>query len=242
MANYVDFYVLVDYDNILRRRVVREDSLEADLDQIVSLLDRETDFFLDVKRSQTLQIRLYGGWFEDSKTTHMCERAKRSVERFRNRMISVNSSISISRYVNFARGIFSLEERSFFATCRKYDLEASVSNDAGACCVEASERFEYIRDYLRNGACPLCGRGIRSPILARGQKMVDTMMTCDLLQLINATSSAVALVSDDDDMLPALFQGAQKRDVFHVCLKGRNSYFERYYKSLAPRLYHKIDF
>lgn len=240
--NYVDFYILVDYDNVLRRKAVNEHSLEADLDRFVSILDRDSSFFSRATRSQKLQIRLYGGWFEDMSASRMFERAKTSVERFKNRMVSVNASTGILRYVNFAKGMFSLSERSFFATCRMYDFEASVSRDAGACCKDSSLHFDYIREYLKDGACPVCGSGIRAPILARGQKMVDTMMSCDLLQLINNTKSPVALVSDDDDMVPALFQGAQVRDVFHLCKKGRDSYFERYYKNLAPKTYHKIGF
>lgn len=49
------------------------------------------------------------------------------------------------------------------------------------------------------------------------QKLVDTLLCCDLVALATrATRDPVFLISDDDDMIPAILLGARMGGIVHI--------------------------
>ena len=73
-----------------------------------------------------------------------------------------------------------------------------------------------MKKLLRKGACPKqgCKVGHADLVYRHEQKLVDTMLACDLIYAANQVDH-IALVSDDDDFLPPLRT---------IVLQGSNAY------------------
>lgn len=64
--------------------------------------------------------------------------------------------------------------------------------------------------------------------------MVDTLLTADALTIVgDAIADTVILVSDDDDMLPALLAlAASEIQLIHLRRQWRNTHAARYYHEI----------
>ena len=80
---------------------------------------------------------------------------------------------------------------------------------------------------------------MRNVIFSEGQKLVDTMLACDLHWLARDKSNCVALVTSDDDLVPPIFQQSQETEnVYHVLTKEESSHcFENFYLPIKPEHY-----
>jgi uncharacterized LabA/DUF88 family protein len=63
-----------------------------------------------------------------------------------------------------------------------------------------------MKKLLKTGSCPMAGCNVAIPDLVyrHEQKIVDTMLTCDLIHAATAGYDRVLLISGDDDFLPSL--------------------------------------
>ena len=88
-----------------------------------------------------------------------------------------------------------------------------------------------VEPFIRDGACPGDGCVVTpGAVLERAeQKLVDSMITIDLVHLAEATSECLVVVSADDDLWPGirfvLLRGAQ---VVHVVPRRGGSTSDRY--------------
>ena len=84
--------------------------------------------------------------------------------------------------------------------------------------------------------CPVLGCPVDSPLAFERdqQKLVDTLICCDILELASRHSeAALFLVSEDDDMIPALVVAGSKGG--QVCHIRTNPKKTRLYDSLLIR-------
>jgi hypothetical protein len=96
---------------------------------------------------------------------------------------------------------------------------------------------------LRDSQCPElgCDVDLASVLTKPEQKLVDTMLTVDVLHLARATTEAIVVVSADDDIWPgiqaALLYGAR---IIHVhSLPGRTT--PAHYAALASGHYRQVS-
>jgi uncharacterized LabA/DUF88 family protein len=73
-------------------------------------------------------------------------------------------------------------------------------------CVDAACVLPQMKQLLSKGSCPKAGCTVTNCDLVyrHEQKIVDTMLTCDLIHAVDRVSGRVVLVSGDDDFLPPL--------------------------------------
>lgn len=102
-------------------------------------------------------------------------------------------------------------------------------------------REPFAATYRKNlfDRCPKCGSP-KQGVDVR-QKLVDTMLCCDFIHL-SSQDEHVAVVTNDDDLVPPLFQQASLgKSVYHVLTtREPSSSFSSFYDPIHPTGYHCI--
>ena len=225
--------VLVDYDNLrLGRR-----SLQY---FVARLVDGLGTWCL---RERSIRCRLYGGWFDGNRLSTGAQRLAEEMERMfprRMRLLDGRRAVRLRVTMEFARGLIG-DTVDFTHTYRRRSLPAGLrcaTPPFAECGHEADCAVRGLTSFVNESKCPhpQCEVTPRS-ILWRGeQKLVDSMLVADLIQLGRTASEVIVLVSSDDDMWPglraALLHNAR---VVHVTART-----PRQYQSLTTKRYSRI--
>jgi len=205
--------MLVDVDNFDELRDVSDASLFA------STLMRLIRAFLAV-RSQPidqLTIRLYGGWYEGNALT---SRASLLAQ-----LAAQGDPFPVHHLGTFIAGMIELASGPLHTPGLVLPNTHRIRETAPrlrqtphfkdpSCCGDSScaaKRFARWSEGPRK-VCPTegCNVTFSQAFFGREQKMVDTMITVDLIELaVSRKVGAVALVSDDTDFVPALLYAQQ---------------------------------
>ena len=212
------YFVLVDFDNLAKNVFVRGNRMIYSanvLYDLVRRLDQGSPFFEKAMAGCRVKMRLYGGWYQHNHLSHNAQDVQRA------RMIGIlgvhsHGKIRLSVQSEFAHHLHVLEDGSQFL----YSTFRS-------------------RHYSR---CPLCNSSVSG--YEKRQKMVDTMMCCDLLHLSSQENTTVAIVSSDDDLIPPLLQQAHGgHHVYHMLTTSAPSAsFSQYFQPFLPDHYHWIPY
>jgi hypothetical protein len=204
-------HVLIDYDNLLPglkgltlAPLARK--VEARLDGLVAGID---DIFL----------RLYGGWYDDKGLSKNGTIISQEIQR--NFPIPVSSQGKIKRrihcelassLVDFKSDVllFTVRRRRGMRTKHAAALPSGCIN-TGACTLPAV--FQWTRGRCPETNCPVLAEDAFS---YTEQKLVDTLLCCDLLALAERNPPlALFVISDDDDMIPAFLHASSKGAAIH---------------------------
>lgn len=195
--------ILVDYDNLL-------------LDQKASgLVDLATRVLMQLpplaaQERGGCEMRLYGGWYEGSIMTQMGQELSVAMQehfptiiRVPNQSggltpISVNASLAVALSEDPAHLLFN----TFRKKGRPNNVRVQNPQDAG--CIKNDCSLTLLKKFLKTGKCPTasCSSSSNSLIYRSEQKLVDTMLACDLLHAQMQRLDYIVLVSDDDDFIP----------------------------------------
>lgn len=205
--------MLVDVDNFDELRDVSDASLFA------STLMRLIRAFLAAcsQPIDQLIIRLYGGWYEGNVLT---SRASRLAQ-----LAAQADPFPVHHQGAFIAGMVELASGPIYApglvlpsTHRIRDTAPRMRQTPNfkdpSCCGDSScaaKRFARWSEGPRK-VCPAegCNVTYSQAFFGREQKMVDTMITVDLIELaVTRRMGAVVLVSDDTDFVPALLYAQQ---------------------------------
>ena len=202
---------LVDFDNWHRAtpaalvEPVLSHCLNELIRQLVGLSDA-VEFIL---------VRLYGGWVENGLLTSVgsdVAAAAATVDPFplalKNPGRIIHGEVSLARQLSIAPHIElgdTSRRRSGPPRLRLSGtpLPTGCLEAQDACPARILQKFTK----ARARSCPVdtCPVTAETAFLTREQKMVDTMMACDLLDLVHDDDVAgVALVTADSDLLPPL--------------------------------------
>lgn len=160
-------------------------------------------------------IRLYGGWTENGTLTPLASEvaagvaiansfpiALRSEERIVHGEVSLARSLSIAPHVDLGD---SSRRRAGPPRLRLTGtpLPLGCSSDAVTCPAKILQKFT--KAPARSCPSPACPVTAETAFVTREQKMVDTLMACDLLDLAHDQEVvAIAVVTSDLDLLPPL--------------------------------------
>lgn len=197
--------VFIDYDNLLgihRSSGILNVTTKALL-QIPDVL-RDTHGVCD--------IRVYGGWYEESSLTRLAQDVSVSLDReFPSIIRAPNKSGEIARFSATAELAYaSMEEPShhLFGTYRKKGKPSNlrVQNPADVGCADLSCPLPLVKKLLKRGTCPslACIVGRSDLVYRHEQKIVDTMLACDMVFAPSQNYDHLVLFSGDDDFLPPL--------------------------------------
>jgi uncharacterized LabA/DUF88 family protein len=158
------------------------------------------------------EIRLYGGWYEMETMTKKAQALFVSIQKEFPKVINLPNKSEGSTPINISALLaVALNEdpsRLLFNTFRKKggvnNVRIQKKEDIG--CLKNDCTLLHLRNFLKNGKCPAvsCSVAHGSLLYRSEQKLVDTMLSCDLLYAEKQGFDHIVVVSDDDDFIPAI--------------------------------------
>ncbi len=216
--------VLIDFHNLpaeLTRRGVEQlwNKLRASIGAEVG--DSEND----------ITLRLYGGWYDERGLSRDGDRIARDLDRsfpILNRL-----PFGLQRvHCEMASSLYLMPDRIFQSTVRiRRGLKHAIRMDGIVDCAHPDRCSIPSVMHWINGRCPeaKCYVDSRRAFRRREQKLVDTLMCCDLISFaLESTGSRIFVVSEDDDFVPAML--AATRLGGNVCnvrtVAGRHGFYD----------------
>jgi len=216
-------FVLIDFDNFIGSEVenLTEEQFEYSLSKILKHCISESS---DV---DFLEMRLYGGWYMDTELTKQASIVQQLLTRFDLFPIIMNGK-RISGSINLASSMFSFpdliwrhlyKERRGVSRIRiaQHLVDDFCTANRGGCPKYLLNKFTKKKDKL----CPVVGCEFlqNEVFISPVQKMVDTLIACDLITIAECEeSSGIFLFSDDQDHLPSLALASIRRHKKLKCL------------------------
>lgn len=236
--------ILIDYDNLAKNVGMKPDQCWPYFAYIAKALDEQSIFFDNVGAFATVDIRLYGGWFCDKDKTRLAQtliKEINTISKYKQYTLKSKSKANLS--VSLANGLASIRGHVFYGTMRKYDPNIRIDDQMDSCCNDMESMLNSLSYFLgHNNECIGCQANMEGILYSEGQKLVDTMIACDLQFFASQEDNKVAVVSSDDDLVPPLFfQTASKNNVFHVLTTRQSSFcYENYYYPTRPANYKSV--
>jgi len=195
--------VFIDYDNLLEAH-----KASGILDVTTSVLLRTP--LISPNDRGTCNIRVYGGWYEGPTMTSLAQNIAVEIEREFPAIIRLprEGTLPVSLTATAELAVAMLEEPShhLFDTYRKKGSPGNVrvQKPEAVGCTEVSCPLPNAKKLLKTGTCPIptCTVTANDLVYRHEQKIVDTMLTCDLIYAPHLDYEHVILVSGDDDFLP----------------------------------------
>lgn len=216
--------VLVDYYNLSPRQ--RGKGIVHVIDQIIAEI--VPDYLSTIDKR--IDIRLYGGWYEEQMPTHdaqtiaatLSQHYPAVIRRKPDRtQIVINAELAYSLKCDPKRHLwYTLRPKAAPRGIHFVDPAAAGCRYVDLCPL----RPGY--DFFVDGRCPErdCQLTSRLVIRRREQKLVDAMLAADVFHCSLSDERQVAVVSSDDDILPAIIMAVQcGLQVVHVHTKERHT-------------------
>jgi uncharacterized LabA/DUF88 family protein len=199
------FAVFIDYDNL------------SPMQKRGGILDVVTSVLIQTpKDSATTRVkcdvRVYGGWYDTTQITRRAQDVTVELQRDFPTIIHLpvggqSASIAVSANAELAVALLQEPGHHLFNTYRRKGKPANVRVEEPTVvgCTDEQCLLPLVRKLLKTGRCPKLGCAVMRDLIYRHeQKIVDTMLSCDLIHAASTSYDRVILVSGDDDFLPPL--------------------------------------
>lgn len=200
---------IVDFDNVFPHKLqsYTQDDLNRVFRQVIDIL-------LSHKKISAIKFRLYGGWFMGDDMTNRCSLLMQMINHIQqwfpmlmdgNRIINGDIEVALElKSVPYQWKNTYKEHRGI----PKLRIDSSKCGDLcesnkPQCPIKIMQSYTKARDK----ECHIEGCLVKhgEVFYRREQKMVDTMMACDIISYsIEEPQTALAVISDDVDLFPAL--------------------------------------
>lgn len=203
MTSLQSYAVFIDYDNL------------TDAQQNNGILDVATRALMQIPIDRDVtrikcSVRVYGGWYEDTQMTRKAQDVSSILQQDFPSVIRLSSTSGNSVWVtiNGELALATLEEpgHHLFDTFRRKGKPRNirVKTESDVSCSDSECVRPLIKKLLRTGHCPKQGCSTTNIVFRIEQKLVDTMLTCDLIHASSEGHTKIILVSGDDDFLPPI--------------------------------------
>lgn len=204
--------VLVDADNVFKTEY-----LDSGIGAVTHEINRFVALGLRMdSATREISIRFYGGWKTENVFTNRASRLQQvigSIPLFPFRhptMGIIRGSVTLATSLIVEPSLVWETTFKVHAGLRRVRLaEAPCFETCSRTSVECPVR-QFVKFTKKSGkSCPAEGCSVKNEDVfkAAEQKMVDTMIACDLLSLsVDNSVSAVGVLSEDSDLLPAIIQ------------------------------------
>ena len=196
--------VLVDYDNILQAH--RRKGPKYVVDRILTAIS-----IADLSHTGRARVRLYGGWYGRRTLTRYAQRISTGIQAAfpaTVMLVEPGASLKVAVQVELA---FSLEiepAKHLWYTYRARGMPRGLQclHPSTVGCTDPACPLLTVHQFFNAGKCPRPGcRVTPADVIRKGeQKLVDTMLTADLLHLAFSGTSRVTVVTSDDDLWPGI--------------------------------------
>ena len=230
--------VLVDYDNV--PHAVRQDGLSDLLGRVLSPLPPEA-----LPGGAGARCRLYGGWFEKRVLSPRARELDAEIRRAFPATLSLVATADprpIEVEVELAHSLDIRPRRFLFHTYRRRSPPRGLASRPlpfTGCVRPGDCPLVPVHRLLEGGSCPQasCGATTRDILTLPVQKLVDTMLTADLIQFSRTAPAHLAIVSSDDDMWPGIYTAlSQGATIHHV--RPSPAPESEYYETATETGYH----
>ena len=232
---YEKAIVIVDYTNVFKHHFRGQPILT--LEDVVNRLIREIiQKYISV---QFISIRLYDGWLDKNGLTNNASAVQTELSRFAGNLfpIRVDNTRRVRGYIKLVKEMHGVngiwnntyrEKQGFprLRVDRNVNRTECIKNAKHhQCPIDIIERFSQ-----RNATCSVLNcNNDHSSFYIPGQKMVDTMMACDILAYggerepeDNTTTKVIYVLSDDVDLFPPIALCSKKNSNVSLHLKIKN--------------------
>lgn len=197
-------FILVDFDNL--PRYLKREGLPNVCARIINAIAQRKKHF-----TIRTELRLYGGWYEDDNLTDEASRLIIDITGSfpttirwnsgeQNGQAIVSVSLACSLVVDPARQLF------FTKRIRDFSDHIQPNHTRIRACGRPNCPMRIVSDFFKNNRCPNegCSTTPADVLRKQEQKLVDTMLTADLIHLVKSSNYDIAVVSSDDDLWPGL--------------------------------------
>ena len=213
--------ILVDYDNL---GVYKPKSIN----DIVTLTLSRVLRYIGESRIHCL-VRLYGGWFtkegQSNEGKAVLVKLQGNEDIIETQVGKDGQRVVAKVHVEMASSILQKPECDLFFTyrtkARTYDLRVKKQEETE--CKHDSCLLPLLAKFLKTRKCPRDGCSVDEADLVwrNEQKLVDSMIVCDLLYSADVQVDYIVLVSDDDDFVPPLVAlSVMNKNVIRISPKG----------------------
>lgn len=199
--------VFVDYDNLTP--IQKTDGILDLLTKALLLMPRTTTD----SRTIRCDVRVYGGWYQEAQMTRMAQDVTVEIQRDFPSVIRLPASgetptIAVTANAELAVALLQEPGHHLFNTYRRKGRPSNVRVEApqNVGCTDPHCMLPLMNTLIRTGRCPkaACTAAGQNLVYRHEQKIVDTMLSCDLIHGGGTRYDGVVLVSGDDDFLPPL--------------------------------------
>jgi len=199
------FAIFIDYDNLEHHQktngilaVVTKALIQVPLGSITTRAKCE--------------VRVYGGWYEGTQITRLAQNVTVEIQRDFPKVVRLpvagREHVLVSTNAELAVALLQEPGYHLFNTYRRKRKPSNVRvlrpDQVG--CADPDCVLPLLKKLLKSGTCPKNGCGVEGENLVyrNEQKIVDTMLCCDLIHAARGDADRLILVSGDDDFLPPL--------------------------------------
>ncbi len=195
-------HILVDFDNIAP--LTRSGPLLKAVDTIFDAAKPT------LSTTTRVQVRLYGGWYEEQGPTRRAQQLAADVAANFPHAINIDTAPQPLRVqVELAYSLLAEPKRHLLHTYREKKppqaLRSREPTEAG--CMDSSCALSGIAKLIKSGRCPAttCTIKTKDLLYKAEQKLVDSMITADLVYLAtHGDKEPTIVVCSDDDIWPGV--------------------------------------
>lgn len=197
--------VFVDYDNLLP------------LHKSAGLLDVVTKALVQLPprvrpNRAKCSLRVYGGWYEGDQITQLAQDVAVEIQRDFPAIVRIPDqqvgTATISVDAELAVALLQEPGHHLFSTYRRKGKPSNVRVEKPQVigCIDPACVLPMMKRLLKTGNCPKvgCTVSVGDLVFRHEQKLVDTMLACDMIHAATLRAEKVILISGDDDFLPPL--------------------------------------
>lgn len=208
-------------------------------------------FFMDVINNclndnvnvSCITIRLYGGWYQGNAYSQKASQLQVALQSM-NIFPFIDGEQRIEGSISLAEQQYGIAQTWYNTYQEKRGIQnvkidwahtgEGCSHTSPSCPIKMLHNFIKDKRYQ----CPTSGCGIISSEIfyRREQKMVDTMMTCDIITYCAEEDiSAIYIISDDTDLFPAIAISKTKNPTKNITLLIKNLQMKDQYQSILAQ-------
>lgn len=208
-------------------------------------------FFLErlgednLRQTDRVNIRLYGGWYEEKFLTQLAQRIQSEISTNFPAPVQIKSA-KVVVTVDLARSLITSPKHDLLHTYRTRNFPRNIRCSEppyDGCKNRETCPVDTISDFVNRNKCIIkeCNVRPKQIFLRPTQKLVDSMIVADIISLASR-NYACAVVSSDDDIWPGIRAAVEfGSPVYHLQSKP-NRTTPTYYTEGVPENYLQVTY
>jgi len=229
------FNLLIDYDNI-----DISDQTKGLIYIIETILSKLSPIEVDDKN---VTVRLYGGWYQNNSITVKAQNLNADIRRdFPITALLSDSSSQVIVKAELATSLTIQPTIHLANTFRRNGIPSGLRANHPIVngCRRAGCPVLHVYDFVQNGVCSQChSTKVEDIFFRQEQKLVDTMLTSDMISIAQLEKK-YCIVSSDDDFWPGILTSVTMGSkVYHFHTKSGRVTPVHYSRTVSQNYYMK---